>query len=250
MSAALLSVLLLFPQLVDSTGRLGQTAPDTRDLPPERRADIYMARKMYREAVDEYKKAIEQQPDSARLYNKLGISYHQQMMFGEAKRYYERASDLDEKYAQAINNLGTIYYAEKKYKKAQKTYEKALEITPSSASIYSNLGTAFFARGKYEKASEAYIRALQLDPQVFEHRGETGTLLQERSVEDRARYYYFMAEAYAHAQMYEQALLYLRRAIEEGYDNRGKILEEKVFEPMHALPEFQTLLGVEPDQPS
>jgi tetratricopeptide (TPR) repeat protein len=244
MFASVLAVLLLFPQLVDSTDRLNQPLPANQaDLTPERRGDIYMARKMYREAVDAYREAIDAQPRNARLYNKLGISFHHQLMFGEAKRNYERASKLDEKYAQAVNNLGTIYYAERNYKKAQKSYEKALKITPNSASIQSNLGTAFFARRKYEKASEAYLKALELDPDVFEHRSDLGTLLQERSVEDLGKYHYFMAEAYAQIGAFDRALLYLRRSIEEGYAKPDRIVKDKVFEPMLEMPEFQLLVA-------
>lgn len=243
MCASVLAVLMLFPQLVDSTGRLEQPTPaEQANVTPERRGDIFMARKMYREAVDAYREAIDVQPRNARLYNKLGISFHHQLNFSEAKRNYERASKLDEKYAQAVNNLGTVHYAQGNYRRAQKTYQKALKITPNSASIYSNLGTAFFARKKYEKASAAYLRALELDPDVFEHRNELGTLLQERSVADLGKYHYFMAEAYARVENYERAMLYLRRSMEEGYAKPNRILKEKLFEPMYEMPEFQRLV--------
>ena len=243
MYASVLAVLLLFPQLVDRTEELNKPAPaEQSELTPERRGDIFMARKMYREAVDAYREALDNQPRSARLYNKLGISFHHQLNFGEARRHYERASKLDEKYAQAINNLGTVHYAEQNYRRAQKTYQKALKITPKSASIHSNLGTAYFARRKYKKASEAYQTALELDPNVFEHRNETGTLLQERSVNDLGKYHYFMAEAYARVGSYDRALLYLRRSIEEGYAKPSRILREKLFEPMQEMPEFQQLV--------
>ena len=244
MFATLLAALMLFPQLVDSTGRLKEpTVAEQTDLEPERRGDIFMARKMYREAVDAYRQALDSQPRSARLYNKLGISFHHQLMFGDAKRSYEQASKLDEKYAQAVNNLGTIHYAERNYRKAQKTYEKALKITPNSASIHSNLGTAFFARRKYEKASKEYLKALELDPEVFEHRNDLGTLLQERSVEDLGKYHYFMAEAYAQIGSFDRAVLYLRRSVEEGYARPDRILKEKLFEPMYEMPEFQRLVA-------
>ena len=239
---AALFALLMLPQLVDSTGKNAPSALVEDELSHEKRADIYMARKMYREAVDAYRQAIGEQPDSARLHNKLGISFHHQMMFGEARRQYERASELDRKFAQAINNLGAIYYAEKRYKKAQREYQKALKLTPRSASIYSNLGTAYFARNKFKQASEAYLTALEIDPEVFEHRNQAGTLLQERSIEDRAKYYYFMAEAYAKAELYDRSLLYLRRAFEEGFNDADKVLRETAFEPLHGVVEFRRLV--------
>src|SRR6266487_3446522 len=80
-------------------------APQPTALSPERRADILMARKMYREAAETYK---EGPLDSAVIQNKIGIAYHQMIQTDVAKRYYEHAMRLDAKYPEAINNLGTI----------------------------------------------------------------------------------------------------------------------------------------------
>ena len=118
-------------------------APAPVSLTPEKRADILMARKMYREAAETYKQCS---LDSAVIENKIGIAYHQMMQTEIAKRYYERAMKLDPGYAEAVNNLGTIYYSKKGYHRATKLYQRALRLSPNSASIYSNLGTAFFAR--------------------------------------------------------------------------------------------------------
>src|SRR6266403_4384476 len=133
-------------------------------LTAEQRADILMARKMYREAVEGYK---EGPLDSAVIWNKIGIAYHQMMQMDEAKRNYEKALKLNPKYSEAINNLGTVYYSKKSYRRAIGQYRKALKLTPLSASIYSNLGTAEFARKKYKEAFEAYQQALKLDADVF-----------------------------------------------------------------------------------
>src|SRR6185436_8310820 len=128
-------------------------APQRTALSPERRADILMARKMYREAAETYK---EGPLDSAVIQNKIGIAYHQMIQTDVAKKYYERAMRLDPKYPEAINNLGTAYYSKKNYRRAVKAYNKALKLAPNSASIYSNLGTAHFARKNYKLAAEPY----------------------------------------------------------------------------------------------
>ena len=242
MPAVILVLLALMPQLVDRTNELTPVPPATTELAPEKRADLFMARKMYREAVETYELALNTETKSARLYNKLGIAYHHQIMLYQARKNYARAVNLDNNYSQAINNLGTIYSAERKYKKAVRTYRKALKYAPQSASIYSNLGTALFARRKYKKATEAYLTALQFDPEVFERRNSMGTLLQSRTVTDRAQYYYFMAKAYAAAEIYDRALLNLRRAIEEGYTKLNRLPKEPVFEPLLENAEFQALL--------
>src|SRR5712672_3201177 len=87
---------------------LGALAQTTPSLTAEQRADILMARKMYREAVDVYR---EGPLDSAIIWNKIGIAYHQMLQMSEASKYYQQAIKLNPKYAEAINNLGTIYYA-------------------------------------------------------------------------------------------------------------------------------------------
>jgi tetratricopeptide (TPR) repeat protein len=212
-------------------------------LGPEKRGDILMARKMYREAAETYK---ESKPDSALIQNKIGIAYHQMMKMDIAKRYYERSIKLDAKYAEAINNLGTVYYSRKNYARSIRFYRRALKLSPNSASVYSNLGTAYFGRKEYKKASEAYQKALSLDPEVFEHRNSWGVLLQERSVEERAKFHYYLAKTYAQAGMNERALLYIRKALEEGFTERKKLMEDPEFVSLRKLPEFQELLAMEP----
>lgn len=218
-------------------------AQTAQTLTAEQRADILMARKMYREAIEVYQ---EGPLDSAVIWNKIGIGYHQMMQLNEAKKHYEKAIRLNPKYSEAINNLGTIYYAQKKYRRAINQYNKALKVSPNSASVYSNLGTAQFARKKYQEASESYRKALELDSEVFEHRSAYGTLLQERSVAEKARFHYYLAKTYAHAGNTERAMQYIRMALEEGFKERQKLMEEPEFEKIRETAAFQELMANEP----
>ena len=241
MQVAMIFLLALLPQLVDRTKEPLRPPPPKEGLSAEQRGDVFMARKMYREGVETYELASSRRP-TARLHNKIGIGYHHLGHFSRARRNYEKAVKLDGAYSSAINNLGALHYAKRHFKKAIRHYKKALNVAPASASIHSNLGTAYFARRKYKKAAEEYQRALQLDPLVFEHRATAGTLLQERSVRDRARFHFFMARTYAIAGMMDKSLLYLRRAFEEGYKKRKKVADDPVFEPLHSDPIFQSLV--------
>jgi tetratricopeptide (TPR) repeat protein len=221
-----------------------KTTPEmtAKSLTPEIRGDIYMARKMYREAVETYQLGPK---DSAVIANKTGIAYHQLLDLENAKKWYERAGKLNPQYAEAINNLGTIFYATKSYRRAISQYKKALVIQPQSASMLSNLGTAYFARKNYAEAFDAYQKALQLDPEVFEHRGTNGVLLQERSVDERAKYHYYLARTYAKAGQTERALLYIRKSIEEGFKEREKFQKEPEFVSLRSNEEFQKLMVME-----
>ncbi len=229
--------------LFDKTSPAKPQAEDNAPLTPERRADILMARKMYREAIDVLKEAPQ---DSPVVWNKVGICYHQMLQLDAARKNYDRAVKLNPKYAEAINNIGTVFYAKKSYRRATSCYRRALKLTPKSASIYSNLGTAYFARKKYKEAAEAYQTALSLDPEVFEHRGAYGVLLQERTVEERAKFHYYLAKTYAKAGMNDRALQYIRKALEEGFREKQKLMEDPEFTALRDTPEFKELLATEP----
>ncbi len=212
-------------------------------LSTETRGDIYMARKMYREAIDMYRQGP---ANSAILANKIGIAFHQMSQLDLARKNYQRAVKLNPKYPEAINNLGTIYYAQKDYGRAIKSYKRALKLNADSASMYSNLGSAYFGRKDYKMATECYQRALQLDPDVFEHHSNYGTLMMERDVEERATYHLYMAKMYAKTGANERALIYLRKALEEGVKDREKIPGIPEFAALKKDPAFAQLLAENP----
>lgn len=222
---------------------LPQRPAAANNISPEMRGDIYMARKMYREAAEAYKMGPS---DSAVLLNKTGIAYHEMVQLGIAKKYYERALKINPHFAEASNNLGTIYYARKSYRRAIRYYKRALKDNPDSACIYSNLGTAYFARKKYPLAMAAYGQALTLDPDVFEHSSSVGVLLQERTIGDRAMFHLYEARLYARRGMTDRALLCIRKALEEGLKDRKKIETDPDFKQIRDLPAFKELLAMQP----
>jgi tetratricopeptide (TPR) repeat protein len=211
-------------------------------LTPEMRGDIFMAEKRYREAAEMYG---ENSKGSAVMLNKTGIAYHQMLELDFAEKYYRMALRVDSKYAEAVNNLGTIYYARKSYRRAVNQYKKALRINPQSASMWSNLALGYFARKDEVHAKEAFQTALMLDPDVFEHRNTQGVLLQERSVGERSKFHYYLAQTYAKAGRNELALQYIRKALEEGFKEKKKIMEDPSFAALRDLPEFKDLMASE-----
>ena len=215
----------------------------TTTLTPEERGDLYMARKMFREAADTYR---ENAGKSALMWDKTGIAYQQLGNLGLARKAYQRSSQLDKKYADPVNNLGTLYYAEKKYRTAIARYKRAIEISPDTASFWSNLGTAWYSRGRYDLMNEAYSKALQLDPDVFEKVGTVGTRMLDRGVTDRARYHFEMARLYAVNGKNELAIQYLRKALEEGFKEKDKLQQAKEFSSLRETQEFKDLMALEP----
>jgi tetratricopeptide (TPR) repeat protein len=215
-------------------------------LTPEMSGDLYLAKKMYREAIDAYR---EGSPKDPVLHNKIGIAYHQLLQFDRARKEYEAAVKLKPDYEEAINNIGTIYYSQHSFRRATKWFERAVKLAPEdekSAAVYVNLGSAWFSRKSYPRAQAAFQTALRLDPEVFERHGNFGVIMQERSIEDRAKFHFYMAKMYAKTGRNELALQYLRKALEEGFREKKELNEAPEFSKLRTTPEFQSLLKLDP----
>lgn len=217
------------------------------DMSDEQMADLYMARKEYREASQLYKRLSDQNPQNPVYLNKLGIALHQQAALGPAMKYYERAVKVDPRYADAQNNIGTIWYQRKKYGKAIKAYERAIAIRSDMPILYSNLAYAYFGDKKYEQAIGAFRQALSMDPQLFDHNGSrNGSVLQDRTVGDRGRFYFLLAKSYAEAGNLERCLIYLRKAKDEGYKELAAVRSDPSFAAVLKDPAIQEVLAPKP----
>jgi tetratricopeptide (TPR) repeat protein len=221
------------------------------EISDEQMGDLYMVRKQYREAAEMFKKLADQNPRNPVYLNKLGIALHQQAALGLALKYYERAVKADPRYADAENNVGTIWYQRKKYHKAIRAYEKAIGMRNDMAVLYSNLGYAYFGERKYEEAISAFRRALTLDPLLFEHNGSrNGSILQDRSVDDRGRFDYMLAKSFAQAGDLDRCIHYLRKAKDEGYKDLADIKKDPAFAAALKNPAVQELLVPKPAEPA
>jgi tetratricopeptide (TPR) repeat protein len=259
--SVLLGILLLslIPTLV--AAQEGQTVPITPpptrkiEAPPanaspgelEERGDQLRGEKAYLDALDYYQAAIKKMPKSAGtsvVWNKAGMAQIQMARFEDAKSSFQKAIKLDKTNGKALNNLGSVYYRNKKYGRAAKYFRKALEIEPGTASFHSNLGSAYMGMKKIEKAMPEYERALELDPDVFERRSSVGIIAQ-MSPEDRAHYSYVLAKMYAQQGQFDRSLLYLRRAIEEGYKDVNNAMQDAEFAQLRKDPRFNELMTIQ-----
>jgi tetratricopeptide (TPR) repeat protein len=232
----------------DQSGDLHPKAEKALNLTEEEWGDLYMARKTYDAAIDHYSLAIQSHKDLPRdniqvaaLYNKMGICYQQKLDYGKARRAYDRAIRLDENNGQAWNNLGTTFYLTHSEKKSIKYYRRAIKINPQSASYHLNLGTAYFARRKYKEASEEYRTAIELDPEVLTRSSRgAGTAVETRHVD--AKYYFYLAKIFASIGNPVEAIRYLQHAMEEGFKDRKRILEDPDFQKISNDPDFVSLM--------
>jgi tetratricopeptide (TPR) repeat protein len=197
-----------------------------------------MARQQYMAAIEAYREAPANSPE---VWDKMGMAWHHLFAMEEARRDYQHALRLRPNYPEALNNLGAVYYAKRDYRKAVKYYRKALRLKPGSAAALSNLGTAYFALGKPALGLDAYRDAFAHDPRVFD-RGSTLMVIEPLPPRDRAQQDFCLAQVFAASGRATQAIDYLRRALNEGFADRKKLLEDETLATLRATPAFSQLL--------
>ena len=244
----------------DVSQTVSVTPPPTRKIEPppananaadlEERGDQLRSEKAYLDALDYYQAAFKQLPKgpaACMVLNKMGITQFQMQRYEDSKKSYEKAIKNDKTYANAYNNLGVVYYRDKRYGRAIKFYRKAIELDGTNASFHNNVAAAYFADKKVDKAMPEYQKALELDPDIFERRSTSGIVAQI-SPEDRAHYSYLLAKMYAQTGQFDRALLYLRRAIEEGYKDVNNALQDSEFAQLRKDPRFNDLMTLQRPQ--
>ncbi len=206
---------------------------------PIEAGDALMVHQRYQEAIESYKRAPR---DSAEVWNKMGVAY--QLMFNtdEAVRCYQAALRFDSKNPVVLNNIGTIYTTQKRYGTAERMFRKALKHDPTSAVVHKNLGTALLAEHKYAKGWQSYQEALRIEPTIFQ-RGSNARIENPATIQERGAMNFYMAKGCARAGMNDQAIEYLRMALNEGFTSPKKIIADSEFAGLLTVPAFQQLLA-------
>ncbi len=205
---------------------------------PEDEGDALMGHQRYQAAIEAYQRTS---LITAGVWNKMGIAFQLLYDMQDAQRCYQTAHKLEPKNATVVNNLGSIAMSQKQFASAEKLYRKAVKLEPGSALFKKNLGTAYLSDHQYRKGWELYRAALLVDPQIFSR--SAGVQVENpSSVTDRGAMNYYMAKGCLLAGAREQAIEYLRRALDEGFTNPKKLIEDQEFASLRDMPEFQAML--------
>jgi tetratricopeptide (TPR) repeat protein len=207
----------------------------------EKRADSFMARKMYDDAVIEYRKSIVIDKYNASVVNRLGVAYLQSQKLKDAELNYREALKLNPYYIEALNNLGAVEYMKKNYDRALDQYGKALKSRPESSIILRNVAACLFAMERYEEGIEVYKKALRIDPQLFEHAGGFGSIIQTTTRNDSMQNFY-LAKVFAGAGDNDRAISLLYKAYESGFKDMKMLKAEPAFNSLHEDERFLKLL--------
>lgn len=210
-------------------------------ITPEQLGDKLFADHQYQDAIDAYKKAPR---DSAAVWNKMGISYQLLFDSDDSMRCYLTSLKLDPGNGLVLNNLATIYVTLKDYHTAERYYRKALKANPKSAVILKNLGSELLARHKFKQGGEFYAAALAIDPEIFSS-SSSPHIADPTTSADRGAMNYYMAVTCVRAGMTDQAIEYLRMALNDKFTSPKKIVADSEFAGLRSVPAFEQLLAAQ-----
>jgi tetratricopeptide (TPR) repeat protein len=294
--ALLLTLLLACPGGIPAMEKKAGRQPDAskpasaEQSSAKRRAQAYyhfsLARNFeesgnFLNAVDEYKKAIQEDPESPNLYIELANAYLRNRQVNNAIREAESAVRVDPESLEAHRLLGSIYYgivrnedtgrapaASEYLKKAIQEYEKICSLDGSDTNSLVVLSLLYRYDGQGEKAVETAKRLLEKAPaseaglanlaQIYSEQGNTQEAINvfKKALEvnpNSPRILEQMALAYEQVKDYPNTIEAYRKAMALDEDSlelrKGlaqALLDNKQDE--EAEKEFLKILEADPDE--
>ncbi len=165
--------------------------------------------------------------------------------FARAEPYLTRVAQANVPYADVHNMLGVIHHDLGQFSKAQAFFEEALRINPAYTEAGLNLAVTYNDMGRYQEAKAIYLSALDKSTQP-------GKKLDSFVLGKLANMYADIAEVYASAGAFEEAIHEYRRALAlrpTFIDIRLSLARalRDAGRPEDSLREIKTLLAQNPD---
>lgn len=193
--------------------------------------EMYDEKNEYEKALFYYGKQIEIREDSYYLVNR-GLLYKRLNRYEEALRDYQRASEIDPENPYPYNNMGVIYENWEEFDKAYSYYKKAIEYMADSKNtiFYNNTIIILKKMRKFEEALRYCDEAIEKLPleHIFHYRKAELLKVMRRYDEaineyniglefenaDKADYYDEIGDCYKSLEKYDEALKYYEKVLE------------------------------------
>lgn len=119
-------------------------------------------------AIEDYRAAIELDPDLVDAFLGLGAVYLDQHEWKLAEEALERAAHLDRENSQIEYWLGRSLLAQQKFSEARDALKRATRLEPDDAEAFSDLGLTYMAQGQSKNAIKTLRQAIRLRPDFSE----------------------------------------------------------------------------------
>jgi tetratricopeptide (TPR) repeat protein len=221
--------------------------------------NILAAQGKYDEAVIHYSKALQIAPDSAEVHNNLGAALIREGKIDAGVVHFSEALRIRPDYVDAQNNLKNVLEAQERITdKAIKKIQESLNTAQENPALYYQLGNLYRKKGKLNEAIDQYKKAVSIQPQFTEALNNlaaayftTGEYNKSISVfkkiiglqPDKPAAYYNIACIYARQNSKKDAIDWLKKAVEKGYDNWDLIKRDKDLENIRNSIDYNKMIN-------
>jgi tetratricopeptide (TPR) repeat protein len=177
------------------------------------------------EALAEFRQAVTADPTYAAAWRNLGFALDKAGQLDEAVTAYQQAVALEPE-VNAYNNLGVLYDKKERYAEAIQEFQKALKLSPGNATVQKNLEQARQNQGILQERQARITQAKQE--------------AEARPRDPRAAY--SLARVYASFDDKDNALTWLAKALQLGYDDLDFVRTDPVLAGLRTDPRFGQVL--------
>lgn len=131
------------------------------------KATVYNDEGKYTLAIDNFKKALEQDPHSIEIIFNLGVAYLNKKEYDSGIECFENVLNISPDEAAAFSNLALSHAKKHDFEKAILYYQKVLAINPEDTGTFKDLGDSYVKNRQYDEAIQYYEKFLQHHPTSF-----------------------------------------------------------------------------------
>ncbi len=115
------------------------------------------------QAQQAWESVLEDVPDSAYAFNKLGVCFAQMDELEQAEAAFRKALENEPQMSQALSNLGNIELSRGNAQQAADLYEEAIRYQPDYSVAHHNLAAAYRKLGKIDKSVAQIKKARSIE---------------------------------------------------------------------------------------
>lgn len=154
------------------------------DSESSQQGDQLFGQGKYEEAISEYSRYIEYNPDDIKSIYNRGRAYEELGEFEKSLADYERALKVDAKNINALMSIGKFHFRNENYGDAAFYFDKAIKVKGGSPTAHFLSARSNHKIGETTKAMEGYDRAISLDSdygEAYLYRGALKVFLGKKS---------------------------------------------------------------------
>jgi len=111
-----------------------------------------------------WQKLVAAYPKDERAHTLLGNQYFGQQDYAQAIEQYTKAIEINPDFSQPYNQLGYAHRFLVNYSEAEKAFKKYIQLIPDDPNPYDSYAELLMKMGRYDASIESYQKALAVDP--------------------------------------------------------------------------------------